>query len=721
MQSSDSRLVRFGVFEADLATRTLRKAGSRVRIQEQPFRVLAMLLADPGEVVTRERLQQELWPDDEYGEFDLGLNTAVKKLRQALNDSADTPRWIETIPKIGYRFLAPAEVVPAVVAVAPAETLPTPGASLIHSPRALWALIALLALAIGALLLRTSEPRISPIVASTISVPAGVAEVVDLALSPDGAWLAIVGRSDDGTQLWLRALDEPAMRALPGTVGAEYPFWSPDSASIAFFADSQLKHIDLDSGAPVTVCQVSQVRGGTWNDDGVILYGSWQGPIYRVAASGGTAVPITAAALGEAPHTHRWPVFLPDGRRFLFHAGHTGAIFEETQLYLGSLDSEKLTVVMSPSPGSVAYARDRLLSISDGSLVSRRLDLDSGSLQGEPAVVAEAVRFLEGLSRGQFSASNSGALAFLTSPGMGSRRFVQYDREGNSLGTVGEPGTGRFPAFGPDGKRLLFTFNGETWVHDLARNVGSRISTPDRWETHGLWSPDGNSVLVQVSGGTPTITPGFSFDLRASDGSGEATEIYRSGDEEFGMLTSWSHDGRYVLFQTGTPGEAQQIWALRLNEAQRLEERLPFAVSGGQAVLSPDGEWAAYVSQPLKGTNSRPELYVAAFPDSTGRVRVSPESGTNPQWAPDGLDLYYLDQDLFLNVAEIEKDSSGQARVRSNERLFQLAVHLDGVGEVRRFAVGPDGESFIVVEPAGDAGAQEIRLVMNWAERASQQ
>jgi Tol biopolymer transport system component len=247
--------------------------------------------------------------------------------------------------------------------------------------------------------------------------------------------------------------------------------------------------------------------------------------------------------------------------------------------------------------------------------------------------------------------------------------------------------------------------------------VESGILTRDRAETHALWSPRGESILFQLSDGIPTITPGFSIEVRRADGSGEPARIYRSGDEEFGMLSSWSKSGSYVLFQTGVPGEAQQIWALRLNDAHQVEERLSFGVSGQHAVISPDMELVAYTSAPIRGVDGSQAVYVAAFPDATGRVLVSPESGRNPQWSASGRELYYLDNNHYINVAGIEQDTTGQVRVRSNSRLFQITGNLGGVGEFRRFAVAPDAESFVVVEPARGAEAPAIRLVMNWAER----
>ncbi len=572
-------------------------------------------------------------------------------------------------------------------------------------------------LVVGGAVLFGPHSKSAPTIETTVSTPAIQGEVLDVAISPNGQWLAIVAFTTEGPQLWLRALDEAAVRLLPGTNGVEYPFWSPDSNSIAFFANLELKRIDVNSSVPTTICQIDQARGGAWNQDGVILYGSWQGPIYRVAATGGAPTPLTAHALLDPPSTHRWPTFLSDGRHYLFHAGRTGAMEEGTKLVLGSLDADALQTVLEPSPGSTAFAEGRLLRHDEGKLLSQPMDKRTGTLTGEPTIVAENVGFSSGVSWGQFSVSHSGALAFLTTAGKRAsmNRLARYDRAGRqSESPTASLPSGAQPAVSPDGHRLLAQRSGSVWAYEFERGAGIQVSTGEGWQGHGLWSPAGDSVMFQTS--DSLLARGFSFQLRAADGSGPAREVFRSKDQ-YGELYDWSKTGEYVLFGTGPPGEKQQIWALRLNNTFAVVEKIALDTGGWrdeQSVLSPDERWLAWVTYTPE--NSRPILYAARFPELKGRVRIGSGSATNPQWSADGKELFFVDEESYLNVADIGT-SMNQLRVRSTERLFRIPPTLDGVGARRRYAAAPDGQSFVVGEAENTAAGREIRLVLNWLAR----
>ncbi len=295
---------------------------------------------------------------------------------------------------------------------------------------------------LGVLWLQRSSPGPAPMASLTVEVPADAGQVADVALSPDARWLVFTGRDEGVTRLWLRPLDEPGARLLPETDGAQYPFWSPDSRSVGFFVGTQMMRIDVDGGSPVRICNVDQARGGTWSEAGVILYGSRVGPIWRVAASGGTPRPASSVGQTEGLFTHRWPIFLPGGKNFLFHAGQSGGLRERTRLYAGALDSEQLTIVLDPSPGSVVYSQGRLLSVEDDTLVARRMDLDSLWLSGGPQGGRTAAGLVGATSQALVSAARSGALTFRSGPAPELRQLVWYSRSGERLGTLGEPDAG---------------------------------------------------------------------------------------------------------------------------------------------------------------------------------------------------------------------------------------------------------------------------------------
>ncbi len=310
--------IRFGAFEVDVAARELRKSGVRIRVQEQPFRVLAMLLARPGEVVTREELQQELWPGEEYGEFDLGLNTAVKKLRQALNDSADSPRWIETVPRVGYRFLGPTASDASPPLESPQELV---------RPRGRWVLPAgACALVIAGLVMgwfwgRSEREADARSYRLELSAPRGIAYMA-FALSPDGSRLAFIGEGVGSPLLWIQSLIDGSAVAIEGTENAEplgTPFWSPDGSRIGFFADRKLKRVTAAGGGVQTLCDAPFGRGGAWNADGVIVFApETDSGLWKLDPATEECSPFITPDEKQAGASFRNPQFLHDGESLLF-------------------------------------------------------------------------------------------------------------------------------------------------------------------------------------------------------------------------------------------------------------------------------------------------------------------------------------------------------------------------------------------------------------------
>jgi DNA-binding winged helix-turn-helix (wHTH) protein len=258
-------LIRFGIFEVDLEARELRKRGIKIKMQDQPFQVLAILLERPAQLVTREQLQTRIWAGDTFVDFDRGLNKAVNRIREALGDLAATPRFIETLPRRGYRFIAPIDG-------SQART--------------------------GQLLLRSS--LLPP--PNTSFVPN------HFALSPDGTRLAFVAADSNGREaLWVRDLATAGAQQLTGTEGAKVPFWRPDSRRVGFFARGKLNTIDIAGGAVRTLCDARVAFGGAWHSDDIIVFaGQVTGPLNRVPASGGTPAPVTPLPGEHSSQLHCW-------------------------------------------------------------------------------------------------------------------------------------------------------------------------------------------------------------------------------------------------------------------------------------------------------------------------------------------------------------------------------------------------------------------------------
>jgi len=329
------RVIRFGLFEADLSAGELRKQNRKIKLQYQPFQVLALLLSRPGDVVTREELQRALWPADTFVEFDQGLNTAIKKIRLALGDSADNPRFVETVARRGYRFLAPvADAANGAVADQPAQEIHEMTGNVGENWRRLrrswhvlpWAVVVILSLALIAVVGIRQRPGEVHAIRFQVPPPEKVAqEFVDIpAVSPDGRHVVFSGTdSAGGRHLWLHSLDSLATELLPETQADHLPyrpFWSPDSRFVGYFQLDKLKKIDITGGPPSVLCDAPYpVSGGAaWNPDGTILFAPMQGVLRRVSAAGGESTVALGLDKSRKEIAQMWPHFLPDGRHFLY-------------------------------------------------------------------------------------------------------------------------------------------------------------------------------------------------------------------------------------------------------------------------------------------------------------------------------------------------------------------------------------------------------------------
>jgi len=386
-------VVRFDAFEADLRSGELRKFGVKVKLSEQPFSVLALLIAQPGDVVTREALQKALWPADTFVDFDRGLNKAINRLRDALGDSAEAPRFIETLPKRGYRFIGSVDQSPIASvadAVSAAAALDAGHRPTFWTPswRVRAVAVAVIVTALGSAWWlawnRTPRAESGPLIRSSLLPPPHTRFVpYSLALSTDGTHLAFVAEAADGSRsLWIRAMADTTSIAVAGTEGASLPFWSPDLRHVAFFADRKLKVVDVAGGAIRSIADAPRASGGTWNrDDTIVFAPDVNGPLYRVTAAGGSPAVVSQIGQGEGIHGHRWPVFLPDGRHFLFVAFNaTSPNDAAPELRVGALGTLESSRIAWDGARSVAYALDHLLYVRGGLLYAQPFDDTRGSV-----------------------------------------------------------------------------------------------------------------------------------------------------------------------------------------------------------------------------------------------------------------------------------------------------------------------------------------------------
>ena len=522
------------------------------------------------------------------------------------------------------------------------------------------------------------------------------------ALSPDGRQVVFGAAGDSASRLWLRSLATTTAQPLAGTEGARFPFWAPDARSVGFFAGNELKRLDLGGGAPRTLAQVAGGFGGTWNAEDVIVFAPGTGmPLRRVPAAGGRAVDVTTLRPEQAGHFY--PHFLPDGRRFLFSAGTAG-------INLGSLDGSAPTRLTPAGIQAAAYLRPAgwLLRLRGGALVAQQLDLSGAALSGEPVSLADGVA--------RFSVSASGLIAY----GEPSRRQLTWvDRSGMTQGTVGEPDpTFLEPRVSPDSQRVAVarTVRGSgtgLWLLDRARTT--RV-TFEAYAACPVWSPDGTRIAFW----SPRNGPGDIYQTLAS-GAGEEERLVASDQGKY--PTSWSADGRFLLYHSLDPQMNADLWVVPMvgDRTPSLFLRTPFREAYG--AFSPDGRWVAYHSN----ESGRQEVYVRPFvPPGTGgadagapggRVQVSTAGGVFPLWKPDGKELYYLNPEGAMMAAPVSVTGS-TLEPGAPVVLFHTRIVGGGVDaqQRRQYDVAPDGRFLINMV---SAAAAPITLIQNWQPEAT--
>jgi Tol biopolymer transport system component len=589
-----------------------------------------------------------------------------------------------------------------------------------RAARIAWATAAILLGALGSALgvayFRKATPSAqATVVRSAILPPAG-SQFADLlaqssgapAISPDGKQLVSAVRDTQGKfSLWLRGLnDAGGGRMLPGTEGGGLPFWSPDGRSIGFFAGGKLKRIDTDGDLLQTLCDASQGRGGAWSPDGIILFTpNAYSPLYEIPANGGTPRQITILNTARGENSHRWPVFLADGRHFLFFLRDYQNP-EVAGIYAGSLDSQDYHMVVRTSQGPAFEARGSILYVRDGAVVAQPFDERKLVATGEPTVLPDRVGFSPGTVRALFGASPAGVLAYYPASPGGFFGVTWYERDGRR----GDPlGTNDLlaPALSPDGTHAVVTIFGtgggaDIWSFDLSRGTKTRLTSMSGSLTAGVWQSDGRFVLFSsVLKDVPHI-----FRVK-SDGTGSAESVLEtSGVVE--IPGSVCRDGRYLAYTRTPTGSQASVWILPL-----AGDRKPFALVQSQfrntaPAFSPDCKWVAYASN----DTGQSEVYITHFPEVTRRYQVSTQGGTFPRWRGDGKELFYYSQEqtsmMAVNVDErVEELSLGSPR-----GLFHLANSAGIFSPF--FDVTADGRRFLISETNPTAGSVPLTLVTNW-------
>ncbi len=520
------------------------------------------------------------------------------------------------------------------------------------------------------------------------------------ALSPDGRRVVFVAALErEPSQLWIRELGALDPQPIAGTQGAEYPFWSPDSASVAFFAGGSLKRIDLAGGPPRVLASALHGRGGAWNRQGLILYApTTQDGLFAVGATGGEPRPVTSVgpALGEA--SHRWPQFLPDDRHFIYFVQKTSQ--EGHGIYLGDLDQSPPRRVRAAPASAVFTASGHLLFVQDDVLMAASFDWKAGRLEGEPAPIVSAVATSSSFY-GAFSASQTGLVVYAS--GEGTAEVVWMARDGQRAAAALPPGQYADFRLSPDDQQLAIaevdpeTHRPDIRVLDLIRGSKLRITADAATDASPIWSPDGQRVVFRSN--RRGVHDLF---VRASNGTSESAPLFRSGNAKY--PTDWTPDGGSIVYHTYESATGADIWMVRADGSQASPLlNGPFDEMQGQ--VAPGGAWIAYTST----ETGHPEVYVRSLSDPTLRWQVSAGGGRDPRWRGDAGELFYISADSAVNAVGF---SAGGPT--APKRLFPVHVAPPGLPYLSSYDVTRDGQRFLIRVPVHDLSSAPIHVVTDW-------
>ena len=522
----------------------------------------------------------------------------------------------------------------------------------------------------------------------------GALDFPSVAISPDGSRLAYVANRGGQTQVYVRSMN--ALDAVPvaGTTNAVAPFFSPDSQWIAFFADGQLKKVALAGGAAITLCEAKVGLGGSWGRDDTIVFASTTGSgLSRVPASGGTPERVTTLDAAQGEFSHRWPQWLPDGTTVLYTAGTSGS-FNDAAIVAHSLTSNRRSILVRGGTSPHYVPTGFLIYAQKGRIMRVPFDADSLAVTGPPVTVLdEVLQSSDGAV--QLSVSQSGTLVFVESGSeTGQPRLVSVARDGVSTPLAASPAPYASPRVSPDGRKLLVTLTSPTpdlWVYDMMAGTSSQL-TFEAGAMSAVWSRDARQVVFSSTRlGVPNL-----FTTSIVPG-GPVERVIASGNQQ--IPGSWAEDGT-VVYAEQFAETGRDI--LLVSPRSRMPQ--PIVASRADETsprFSSDGRWLAYVSN----ETGRNEVYVRPSTDQVRSRQISREGGTEPVWAPSGLELFYREGDRMMSVA------IQSSQIPSPKVLF-AGDFARGTIDWPNYDVLPDGR-FVMIQRPLQSPPQTLHVLIN--------
>jgi serine/threonine protein kinase len=579
-----------------------------------------------------------------------------------------------------------------------------------------WCIAAFLLLALmpaNILHLREAPPQEQPLRAS-IALPEN-STPQSFAISPDGRTLVIAAAVSGKRQLWLRPMDALQAQPMPFTEDATYPFWSPDSRTIGFFAQGKLKKVAASGGPAQSLCDAPFPHGGSWNRDGVILFsvgGSGPAKIKRVAAVGGVPIDVTMTN-----NSVRHPLFLPDGRHFLYVLAN--GVAEQTGIYVGSLDGKDNRRVL-PDVSSAVFApparggrAGHILFVRESILMGAAFDGATAQVSGDVFPIPEGVSLITNVDNyAPVTLSENGVLLYETGgANLRTNQFGWYDRSGKSLGPVGAPGDVWNPAISPDEKSVVFrrtTGNrNDLWLRDLSRGTETRFTSDPSGNVAPFWSPQGDRIVFASN-----RRGASNLYQKAASGSGQDELLLPNSVGD--LPEQWSRDGRFIVYAEFVPKTKADLWVLPTEGATGDRKPIAFLRTEFNELfgqLSPDSRWMAFTSD----RSGRREVYVRPFPPGEGEWTISIAGGEQPRWRGDGKELFFMAMDGKMMAVPVKAAAGVKPSFEAGTpvALFDAHIAHSGGGE---YDVTADGKRFLIntTSGAGAASSPPLTVVTNW-------
>jgi len=573
-----------------------------------------------------------------------------------------------------------------------------------------------------------SAPAGMQVVRSSLNLPPEHAQPMrrqSLALSPDGTWLAYAVDAEAAAprQLYLRDMSTGESMSIPGTEGAEMPFWSPDGRWVGFLAADKLKKVQLDGMVVLSICECPGVRGASWGlDDTIVIGGTLEG-LRMVSASGGIPAPITTVDREKGERTHRWPQVLPDGTHALVSIV-ISANYDDSRIAVVNLETDEIRELGV----TAAYARyvptGHLIYAREDTLYAVLFDPDTLEVTGSGYPVQPGVNVASaGPGSANFTFSASGTLVYFPRA-PSDRHLVLVDLQGNLEPLGAAPMSYQVARFAPDGDLVVVVggdYAARYEVYTYEREAGRLTLFPLMFDDPAATflggialSPDG--LTLAINGTAPGENRNL-YSVRL-DGSEKAERLDEAVENPNNDLSSkypevWAGSGHLLYQEQAVEGaEGTGIFDLSLETGF---SRVAVDARGAQreAAVSAGGLWTAYSSN-----ESGPvEVYVMANTPPYRRRQVSTEGGSAPLWAPDGRTLYFMDGNRMM-AAEI---TTTPALVAGRPRpLFEVLHYSEGGGLSRGHDLSPDGERFVMIQDVSAPRLHELRMVINWFEELKQ-